>query len=153
MPFQAERLPHISTIACGEQLRVLRRDEVAGHSFGDNLGVAADRRRNDRQADRHRFQDRQRDPFRLRRGDVEPRLGQQARDIGPLAEELDPVGDPQFAAQCFEPSALRTVADEPQPEIRHRLGHELRGSQQRREIFFRRERATEIATFASAGPV
>lgn len=110
------------------------RDELSRQAIDDNFGVASDGGRYDGESDRHRFEQRERNPFRQRRRDEEARLSQQFGHVGSFTEELDATRDSQFACQSFEQRPFGSVANQLQLEIGDLLNGDRDRSQQRWEI-------------------
>ena len=84
-------------------------------------GVPPTARRDDRQAGGHRLENRQRHAFADRAVHVHVAAGEPGARVVPMAEEHDPIADSELRGRRLERRALRTVADNDEPDrARHR---------------------------------
>jgi len=101
----------------GEGLRIGRRHEQAGAAVCDELRIAADRRRDHRQAARHRLEHGVRDALGARRQHEQVHRPHHIRHVGTLAGEPHAIADAQADDLGLELGAQRPVADDHQPCI------------------------------------
>ena len=101
--------------ALGHAVHVVWQAGEPGDAVFDDLGEAADLRRHDRHAARHRFQRGQAEALLDRRQEKQIRDRQQRDRIVVLAEEHDIVTESALRRLQLDGGAIRPVADDEKP--------------------------------------
>jgi hypothetical protein len=110
----------------GHRLDVVARDQHAGRACIDQLRIAADARCDDRQAARHRFEDRVGNAFGQRRQDEEVEVGHEARHVVARPAHPDAIGDAAALHAVVEQRAIGAIPRDHEPHAR-RDGRHLDG--------------------------
>ncbi len=108
---------------CRRRRRVFVRNQSANIVVGDDLGVAADCRGDDRRFTRHRFDDRAIEPFVVGEQHVDVEGGQKRGDVIRGVNEDDVVGNLEAGLQLDElfPFSVRIAADDDGADARMAL--------------------------------
>ena len=101
----------------GHRVAVGGRDQPAGQSFHDQLGIAAHSRRDDRQPARHSLKNRVRDALGERGQDEAIETAHDVGNVAPLARQPCQLAQSGLGQDTFDLGPQRTIAhhDETQP--------------------------------------